>query len=663
MSLTVPLSRLGEWTDASDNSTTGLVSIEQGVQTLGLNSQDNQREEILGWLSRVDIRPAHFAARVQQRQVSNKHSLFFRSDTYQAWLGDKGHILWLRGSRPATNYVVSVAIDEAEKLSWQKPTEGLGFAYYYFAHPIIEDFSPETVLRVLLAQLSEKAQSLPREIEALYNRSQDRDPTIDELLHTLQKTFLRNKHVYLAFDAIDTTPERAATFVHLLTRISCLSTNLSVIVSTKEENHVLESLLQCTTSMIVLEEFRVEHNLHACFQKRLHHDERYRGLSAQRKAEMHKIILTEDSGAFFASDRRLQLVATQLDIMAPFLTTPCFSTQLQNLPRTLNTAYDRILIGVDAPMFQMFYTILQWLAFSLRPLSIEEVIQVMSISCDSPQQDLLSIYNSRVLPILSSLAMFTSDNKLVRLHTCFKEYLTSKYIRESPCSRYRITESGSHCAIAHDCLRYLLKFHESSALPRKELLAQFPLLEYSARFWYRHSRTLTRLSSGSALDAKIHNLEMQLFRAQNEATLLNWLKISRPDSAMNDPEKEDLSAHLFSHTSELFGSPMYYAASCGLTSVVSNLIQQGHSAKTQAEHVDGCMYPGPLEAAVENGFSDIAELLLEADARPNIWTQEGGTCLLRACRKGDGWINSIALCCKCGCRRSYSLALRTWCQD
>jgi ankyrin repeat protein len=67
---------------------------------------------------------------------------------------------------------------------------------------------------------------------------------------------------------------------------------------------------------------------------------------------------------------------------------------------------------------------------------------------------------------------------------------------------------------------------------------------------------------------------------------------------------------------------------------VSELIHQGASARTRAEHVPGCSYAGPLEVAVSKGFADVVSVLLEAGARPNLWMEYGGTCLTRAAMRG-----------------------------
>ena len=48
---------------------------------------------------------------------------------------------------------------------------------------------------------------------------------------------------------------------------------------------------------------------------------------------------------------------------------------LATLPRTLDQTYDRILIAIGEEYSEYAMRILQWLTFSARPLSVEEVAE------------------------------------------------------------------------------------------------------------------------------------------------------------------------------------------------------------------------------------------------------------------------------------------------
>ena len=56
---------------------------------------------------------------------------------------------------------------------------------------------------------------------------------------------------------------------------------------------------------------------------------------------------------------------------------------MQGLPSTLNETYSRILLAIDNDYREYAHKILQWLAFSARPLSLDEVIEALAIDLDS----------------------------------------------------------------------------------------------------------------------------------------------------------------------------------------------------------------------------------------------------------------------------------------
>jgi hypothetical protein len=54
-------------------------------------------------------------------------------------------------------------------------------------------------------------------------------------------------------------------------------------------------------------------------------------------------------------------------------------SSLATLPRTLDQTYDRILCAIDEEYSEYAMRILQWLTFSARPLSVEEIAEVVAI--------------------------------------------------------------------------------------------------------------------------------------------------------------------------------------------------------------------------------------------------------------------------------------------
>jgi hypothetical protein len=86
--------------------------------------------------------------------------------------------------------------------------------------------------------------------------------------------------------------------------------------------------------------------------------------------------------------------------------------QLEDLPYDLDEVYDRIISGIDKKYREHALKIMQWLSFSIRPLQLTEVAQVVGVVSDANQglrfETSRIITNPRsVLTICSSLVTET----------------------------------------------------------------------------------------------------------------------------------------------------------------------------------------------------------------------------------------------------------------
>jgi hypothetical protein len=145
--------------------------------------------------------------------------------------------------------------------------------------------------------------------------------------------------------------------------------------------------------------------------------------------------------------------------------------------------------------------ILQWLAYSARPLRIEEVADVIAVNVKSkPRADPDSILPEPrdILTICSSLVTTYEDaawhsigksvGEQIRLaHLSVRDYLTSKQILDGKAAHYSIQETHAHEAIAEICLAYLLQFDKPDSLSRVAA-NDYPLAQYAAEYWAHHVR-------------------------------------------------------------------------------------------------------------------------------------------------------------------------------
>ncbi len=117
---------------------------------------------------------------------------------------------------------------------------------------------------------------------------------------------------------------------------------------------------------------------------------------------------------------RFRWVACQVDDLRKCLKLPVLRQKLKSLPSTLNETYSRILLAIEDEYKQDAYKILQWLAFSARPLSLDEVIEALAIDLDTDDSpwfnpDLKIIDPQEVFTICSSLIYMENVEKCLFL--------------------------------------------------------------------------------------------------------------------------------------------------------------------------------------------------------------------------------------------------------
>jgi hypothetical protein len=109
---------------------------------------------------------------------------------------------------------------------------------------------------------------------------------------------------------------------------------------------------------------------------------------------------------------RFLLVSLQIDELQGCPSQGDLEEQLKDLPHDLDEVYDRIISGIDKKYREHALKILQWLSFSVRPLKLTEVAQVVGVVPDTDQglrfePSWIFTNPRRVLTICSSLVTET----------------------------------------------------------------------------------------------------------------------------------------------------------------------------------------------------------------------------------------------------------------
>ncbi|CAI9635606.1 unnamed protein product [Alternaria burnsii] len=297
---------------------------------------------------------------------------------------------------------------------------------------------------------------------------------------------------------------------------------------------------------------------------------------------------------------------------------------LATLPETLDKTYDRILTAIGEEYSEYAMRILQWLTFSARPLSVEEVAEVVAIDvARDPAFDRDEVLEDplEALNICSSLVTITTNEvdrrsgsaqRIVALaHYSVQEYLVSDRIRQGSAKQYSMQETECQSIITRGSLNYLMQLQQPL---ERETLQVFALARYSAEFWSSHLRkTADEGEQASQLAASL--------MAKEEPAYLNWLRLHDPDSPW---QKTNLKKSLNS-----IPMPLYYAALLGFSVVTKLLLDKGADVNAQ-----GGEYGNALQAASAGGHEQIVKTLLNKGADINAEGGDYGNALQAASYNG-----------------------------
>ena len=303
---------------------------------------------------------------------------------------------------------------------------------------------------------------------------------------------------------------------------------------------------------------------------------------------------------------------------------------LQSLPKTLYETYDRILLNIDEEHRRDALRMLQWLAFSLVTISLEQGVEVLATDPDAddgllfdpgrrpwdPRQ-IVHICSSLVTTFKSDIDPYTrtTPTRLRLAHFSVREYLISDYLRQcdDTLSFFHFDPKIADTTIAKTCLAYLLQFTQHGCI-NSSTKTSYPLSEYAAQYWMYHAWS----DNGDSDD--LHRLIMDLLQ-DKDAMYTNWLTLREPFHWV--------SRHDF--------APLYYTSMGGLRKATECLLE--------SSKVNACrgLYGHELQVASSGGHDNIVRLLLEKGADVNMETGYYGSALQAASLNGDDSIIRLLL--------------------
>ncbi|KAI9772207.1 MAG: hypothetical protein M1839_002525 [Geoglossum umbratile] len=461
--------------------------IHSDVKDVRQSQQSSEQQKMLEWLSSVDPSTNHNIA-VRKREPKTG-VWFLESDDFHSWMRSCG-FLWLHGIPGCGKTVLCSTIIEAVKeVCLADATQKL--AYFYFDFRDTEKQDVAVLLRSLIRQLCAGESDFPQVVETIYNRykTPGHEPTVEELTSTLFSIIdgLR-KEIYIIMDALDEYPANAAKSnrQELLDQIKRMiehkSERLHILATSRNEHDIRLTLGTPAAGGISIQSSNVDVDIGMYIRTRLAEDPMLKLLPSNAKVNIEAKLGEGAHGMF-------RWAFCQLETLRSCRNRRAVQEALKALPRTLDETYERILMDIAKDDFdkEAAQLILQWLAFSERPLTLQEVAEAAILKPgDCPINLEERLFDPLVvLQICRGLVSLSREKvniygpetecDIVRIaHFSVKEYLMS----DRSTSAFFISAESAHNHIGKCCISYLLQMDRPD-LPM-QCLNDYPLLQYSA---------------------------------------------------------------------------------------------------------------------------------------------------------------------------------------
>ncbi|OAG10753.1 HET-domain-containing protein, partial [Paraphaeosphaeria sporulosa] len=553
-------------------------------------SQKERLGKICKWLSAPDPSINYHKA-LKQRQAGTGTWLV-EGEQFTRWKVGVASRLWLHGIPGCGKTILSATVIENLRQHCGSDTS-MATAYFYFDFKDAQKRDPDLAIRSLLSQLLQRAAIIPKSIDELFASCENtgRLPTLHAFLEVLRLTVQELGQVYIVLDALDECILRPELMDVIETVAGWQLDNMHLLLTSRKERDIEKSLEKfiLDKDTIRLREDKVDMDIQRYIQQRLSDDKDLAkwNKDAAIRQEIETALMGGARGMF-------RWAVCQLDRLGVCRNRAMLRKSLATLPQTLDQTYDCILSAIGEEDSNYAMRILQWLTFSQRPLSVEEIAEIIALDSKRDQsfdRDEVLEDPLEVLNICSSLVTVTvvMTKRIVALaHYSVQEYLLSDRIRQGPAKKYGMGKVECQVLITVSCLKYLAQLPQPLS---EETLQTFALALYVARFWSHHLRE-TEDEEG------VSHLALNLL-LENKTAYLTWLQLSNPDWPEDKPNLEK--------GAESIAAPLYYAALLNLSTITKMLLDQDAEINDQ-----GGEFGNALQAASQAGHEAIVRTLLES---------------------------------------------------
>jgi hypothetical protein len=521
--------------------------------------------------------------------------------TYQSWLQDAPHLLWICGGPGKGKTMMSIFLAQTLECNSQSI---LGFftsmfstskrqsqdnVIYCFCNS--EDDRNNTssaILRTLIWQIMTKRPELGYLILP-YFKTPERAEAVLSTPGTLLEIFAKLAQeatiapMYCVIDGLDECEQDSIRWIASRLFELCNGTRtikMRICIVSRdvpELRHARQILLDPDNNDKVKTDIRTFTSMKMVELTALH------SLSDELVSRIQTRLLRKSDGTFLWIGYAMHELLTKETVMQVL-------EALDELPSALPALYSRMIHNIAADKLQICISILHWVALAAQPLTVDELADAIKwhvprqLTPNQAAQDYISLCK----PLIS-----TQGGKVVLVHQSVKDYLLRTRPDEDPAvESVRIKPLESHLAMADRCLQ-VLGGHSA-------------LVRYANSYWPEHARQCGKLASPWIV-TNDH------FFGKRSQLRKSWWRIyaasseSKPRLGMKAKGRHDMTK-------------LHMACFIGFTQWVENILASKQRSvipwkRSLNHHLNTS--GNPLHFAVLGCDSKTIEYLLEKGADPN----------------------------------------------
>jgi hypothetical protein len=247
-----------------------------------------RHKRILKWLNVTDPSVNHNAARLKHEPTTGDWLL--ESELLSTWKEAKRDSLWLYGKPGAGKTILcSTLVEHVKSLCTGDSTDRC--AYFYFDFSDAQKQNLSNMLSSFVGQLS--AAVVLDQVDVLYKSCNDGQcrPCVDDLVKVLVSLCSGSQRTYLIVDAMDECTERKQLLTLLRKLIQTDSIHANVLVTSREELDIAESLRGVVAKSVNLECGGLDSDIERYIRKCLNNDNDWQNDTSEVKEEIREALL------------------------------------------------------------------------------------------------------------------------------------------------------------------------------------------------------------------------------------------------------------------------------------------------------------------------------------------------------------------------------------